>query len=142
MNVKEYSTQEIREVIDGFESATIPLSDFKHDAHLMIAVSYLLELSFDEALLRMRAGLKTVLARNGIEGYNETITVFWMKYAKSFLSTATAGLTQAELTNLLLSECSGQWLINEFYSSELLSSEEARQFFVVPDLKPLPWGEA
>ena len=134
--------KEIRGVIDGFESATIPLSDFKHGAHLMVAVSYLLELSFDEALLRMRAGLKTVLARNGIEGYNETITFFWMKYVQSFLSTATTGLTYMELTNLLLSKCNGQKFINEFYSSELLSSEEARQFFVVPDLKPLPWGEA
>ena len=138
--MKEYSIKEIKEVIDGFESATIPLSDFKHTAHLMVAVSYLLELSFDEALLRMRAGLKTILARNGIEGYNETITVFWMKYVQSFLSTATAGHAKAELTNLLLSKCTGQRFINEFYSSELLSSQETRQSFVEPDLKPLPWG--
>jgi hypothetical protein len=126
-------------MIDRFESATIPLSDFKHGAHLMVAVSYLLELSFEDALSRMRAGLKTILARNGIDGYNETITIFWMKYARSFLLTATAGLTSAELTNSLLSECSGPWLINEFYSSELLTSEKARQFFVEPDLRPLPW---
>jgi len=85
----------------------------------MVAVSYLLESSFDEALLRMRTGLKAVLARNGIEGYNETITVFWMRYTKSILSAATAGLTQAELTNLLLSECSGPWWINEFYSKRV-----------------------
>jgi hypothetical protein len=140
MNVKEYSNKEINEVIDGFESATIQLSEFKHSAHLMVAMSYLSELSFDEALLRMRAGLKTILERNGIEGYNETITFFWMKYVQSFLSTATTGLTHVELTNLLLSKCNGQKFINEFYSSELLSSEEARQFFVEPDLKPLPWG--
>ena len=140
--MKEYSNKEIREMIDGFESATIPLSDFKHVAHLMVAVSYLLEFSFDEALSRMRAGLKTILARNGIEGYNETITVFWMKYAQSFLSTATTGLTDVELINVLLSKCDGQRLINEFYSSELLSSQEARQRFVEPDLKPLPWGDA
>jgi hypothetical protein len=131
--------EQIHAVIGGFESATVSPSEFSHASHMTVAAAYLLELPFQEALSRMRDGLRRLLKLNGLEGYNETITVFWFLYVMNFIAEAGHGLDQLELTNRLLASCSGSALIKSFFSAELLSSEVARAEWVEPDLKPIPW---
>jgi hypothetical protein len=131
--------EQIRAVINGFESATVSPSEFSHASHLTVAAAYLLELPFQEALSRMRDGLRRLLELNGLEGYNETITVFWLLYVMNFIVEAGHGMDQLELTNRLLASCSGSALIKSFFSAELLSSEIARAEWVEPDVKPIPW---
>jgi hypothetical protein len=134
------SIEQIRAVIEGFEQAIVSPSDFSHAAHMTVAAAYLLESPFQEALSRMRDGLHRLLELNGLEGYNETITVFWLLYVMNFIKEAGHGLDQLELTNRLLAGCSGSTSIRSFFSAELLSSEIARGEWVEPDIQPIPWG--
>jgi hypothetical protein len=107
---------------------------------MTVAAAYLHDLPFQEALSRMREGLHRLLKLNGLEGYNETITVFWFLYVMNFMKETGEGLDQLELTNRLLASCSGAALIKSFFSAELLSSEAARAEWVEPDLQPILWG--
>jgi hypothetical protein len=67
------------ELVRQFEARTLPFAQWTHRAHVRVAFSYLRAHSFDEALLRMRTGVKAYNAANKVpesptSGYNETTT--------------------------------------------------------------------
>lgn len=136
------SDTEIEAIVSGFESCSMPDDDFSHSAHMMVALSYLhlSQLSVAEARDRMRAGLYRFLDYygNDRQKYNETITLFWIKLVRGFLDRAdTRERPLAELANELAASYPDSKLIYDYYSKELLSSDEARTSWVEPDLKPL-----
>jgi hypothetical protein len=136
------SDKEIEAIVHGFESCEMPDSDFGHRAHMMVALSYLhlSQLSVAEAAERMRIGLYRFLDYygNDRQKYNETITLFWIKLVRAFLNRAgTTARPLAALANSLAASYPDSRLIYDYYSKELLSSNEARTSWVEPDLKPL-----
>src|SRR5690349_848635 len=65
-----------------FEAAAIPSEAWTHRDHVRVALLYLRELSFPQALDRLRTGIQTLNRVNGVKdtptsGYHETITVAW-----------------------------------------------------------------
>ena len=55
MKTREFANDaEVATLVDAFETATIPPSQFTHAAHIAVALSYLETLPLTGALARMR----------------------------------------------------------------------------------------
>jgi hypothetical protein len=131
--------EEVLEVVRSFESCELPAAEFNHREHLLVALCYLLRMSDAEALARLRTGIGRYVAAHGINPnlYHETITVFWMKRVRAYLTHEGARRGLADLINGLAAEFGSSRLIFDYYSKELIDSERARRELVGPDLKPL-----
>lgn len=137
--IRYQTVDEINSVVRGFEECSIQPSAFTHRAHLTVALRYLLESpAQDEAAARMRVGLKRLLAQYGHQhGYHETITLFWMERVRRNLDRADRTCSIVDLTNEMIESCGASSRINDYYSRERLASNDAREKWVEPDLKPL-----
>src|SRR5918912_1239755 len=93
----------------------------------------------DEALERMRQGLRRFIRARGIEPgvYHETLTVFWMRRVRAFVEQAERTRGLAELSNELVDACGDSRLVFEYYSKERLDSDKARAYWLDSDLRPL-----
>ena len=130
----------VEKLVRDFESCKLPLEGFKHRAHLSVTLFYLTQMSLPDATVRMRRGLQRFIAHHGVEGYNETITLFWLKLVERFLKAHDSPPGRPAFRALLdeLFENHGEsGLIFDYYTRELLMSEKARASWVEPDLKPL-----
>ena len=126
---------EIAALVKAFETCALSPDDFGHPAHLTVALWYLKHSRMTEATRQMRDGLFRLLAHFGLEGYNETITVFWMRLLRGRINDSTRSL--AELVNEVVPACVEAKAIFAYYSRERLSSAEAKRAWVEPDLQPL-----
>jgi len=138
-----YQTEaQIDEVVRGFESCTTDKSDFKHQHHLIVAVSYLRELTLEQAINKMREALLRFVDHHQVDRrkYNETITVFWFQFVAQAMSTVPPDMRVVEQCNQVIERFGNADLALDYYSRDLLFSERAREEFVEPDLKD--WREA
>ena len=121
----------------AFEAGAVTPAQFDHRAHVRVAWVYLQEAaSPDEALSRMRDGIRTFAAAAGVpQKYHETITVLWMR----LLAEARAAGASGELSDVLLEHpaLADKDLPLQYYSRDLLFSDEARAGWVEPDLRML-----
>jgi hypothetical protein len=133
------SDDEIRLLAEGFETCTLPDDDFDHSAHLAVAVWYLSNMTVEQATARMREGLLRFLAHYGVDPqkYNETITQFWVRRLDKLLSETDSNLPLAERANQTIERAGDSKLVFDYYSRELIFSDEARANWVQPDLKNL-----
>jgi hypothetical protein len=138
--VQHYENEsEIDEVVAGFESCTTAKEDFTHRSHLTVAVYYLHDLGQPRATDKMRAGLFRFLDHHGVgrEKFHETLTIFWIKTVRDFLVSLSPELSLLEKTNTTIESLSDSRLVFEYYSEELLRSDEAKNRWLEPDLKDL-----
>jgi hypothetical protein len=137
------SDDEILALVRGFENCTTLASEFNHAAHLMVTLSYLhlSRLTVTEATERIRFGLYRFLDHYGQDRqiYNETITLFWVKLVKSFLDRTDTTRSFRDIANEMLESFGSSQIIYYYYTKERLSSEEARNAWVEPDVKPLDY---
>ena len=121
-----------------FESCEFADSELTHGTHLTVALCYVSSLTEEEATERMRAGIFRFLDHHGVarQKYNETITVFWIRLVRSFLDGKQTDRLLADLANELLKTHGDSKIVFKHYSKEFVMSEEARERFVEPDLKP------
>jgi predicted transcriptional regulator len=131
---------EVESVVRGFEDCETQPSDFTHAAHLTVALWYLTQSGMSEAATKMRAHLLRFINHYKEQGYNETITVFWLRVVQSFMKAAPTGVggrSVTELANELTASYNDSRLIYDYYSKELLSTQAAKADFVEPDLRLL-----
>ena len=130
---------EVEEVVRRFEDCELSPEEFKHRPHLTVALSYLLRFSEEEALARMRRSILGFIEHHDIprEVYHETLTVFWVRRVRAFVSREGRGRTLRELANELARACGDPRLVHEYFSEALIKSEAARVGWVEPDRKPL-----
>jgi hypothetical protein len=132
---------EIERVVRGFEDCETRPEDFTHGAHLTVALWYLNRLGMSEATAKMRRNLLRFINHYKEQGYNETITVFWLRVVRRFMEASTAGeaggRSMTEMANELTANYNDSRLIYDYYSKELLSTQAAKAEFVEPDLRPL-----
>lgn len=139
---RHYKTPtEIETFVRNFESGELPHALWTHAAHLTVALWYLVNHEWAEAVDLMREGIKRHNAANGIvmtrdRGYHETLTVFWMRYVSAFLANSDKEVSLLGLANELVASADRNRPL-EHYSRERLFSWEARLAWVEPDLRPI-----
>jgi hypothetical protein len=135
----EYFTDEaeLRALVRAFEMCTIHPAEFKHYQHLAVALWYVANFPFTEANERMRSGIQKLAAAYGKMGYHETITIFWLEMVRKFVAEARGEESMVSRANRLAAKFVDKNVINEYYSTELISSAKAKAAWVAPDLKPL-----
>jgi hypothetical protein len=141
--VATYRTSvEILRLVREFEACSLPRAGWTHHAHLLVALWYLMRHDYVEATRLIRDGIKRYNSASGIEttrtgGYHETITLFYTRVIRKFLSAANPDCTLASLAGSLLDSCGDKNLPLEYYSRERLMSGQARTGWLEPDRKAL-----
>lgn len=139
---KYRTIDEVEHRVRAFERCTLPRGEWTHQAHLLVALWYLSHYSQQEATNCIRRGIQQYNRANGIQatknsGYHETITLFWVQMVRQYLEVAGKNRSIVELANSLIQNYGNPHLTLEYYSRDLLMSQEARQSWVEPDLKSL-----
>jgi hypothetical protein len=132
------SEKDILNLLEQFESGTVPREDWGHPEHLIVALCYVTANDAETALAKMRSGIFNLLRSFKIDlskemPYHETLTVFWIRTIAEFAE-RTGGKSLVEKASELVAAYDKNYPLN-FYSRELLFSEEARANFVDGDLK-------
>ena len=133
-----YTTDaEIDRVVDDFESCQTGKDEFHHQQHIVVAVCYLASAPIEVATERMRSSLFRFLEHHKVDNrkYNETLTVFWLEMVVLELNKLPADVRLVERCNSMVATLNNPKLALDFYSQELLWSDEARARFVEPDLR-------
>src|SRR3982750_3826801 len=88
---KKYANEnDVLELVQAFENASIPRDEWKHAEHLIVALYYVSHFNVETAIEKMRSGILNLLA-DGFEidlvqetPYHETITVFWIRTVAAY----------------------------------------------------------
>jgi hypothetical protein len=127
---------ELSALVRAFETFTIHPAEFKHYQHLAVALWYVTHFPYHEASDKMRNGIQKLAAAYGKMGYHETITMFWLEMVRRFVAEAARSESMSSLANRLATKFVDKYVINEYYSAELLSSAKAKAEWVEPDVQP------
>lgn len=136
------SSDELRALVDAFESCTLTRAEWTHAAHVSVAVWYVMWCGKDEATARMRTGIQRLNAALGVPttptgGYHETITRFYVWLVSRELRNARIDASLADITNAIVQACDDRAIPRRYYSRDRLMSWEARTTWIEPDLRPL-----
>jgi hypothetical protein len=139
---KYRTIDEIERLVKAFERCTLPRCEWTHQAHLIVALWCLTHYSQLEATNFIRYRIQKYNLAHGIQttknsGYHETITLFWVQMVRQYLEVAGVNRSIVELANPLIQNYGNPHLTLEYYSRDLLMSQEARRSWVEPDLKSL-----
>ena len=120
------------ELINGFESCTLPNGSFHHPDHVHVVWSYLRGMTLPAALERFQASLKRFAAHHGKPGlYHETITCAYVVLVNQ---RRIAGETWEEFCDRNPDVLA--WrpsVLDRYYRRETLESDLAKRVFVLPD---------
>ncbi|HKP69855.1 MAG TPA: hypothetical protein VJV05_11275 [Pyrinomonadaceae bacterium] len=137
------NNKEIFDLVVAFEDRTLPRYSWTHHAHLAVATFYCSTLPFGMARNVMRDGIHWLNDRYGtpndaVNGYHETLTVFWLKRIWNFMDSRVGHNDIAGLVNEVIATFGNKDLPLQYYSSELLNSPKARREYYPPDLRLRP----
>ncbi len=136
-----YTEETITALAQDFINKSLPLVDWTHEAHLLVALWHLKHYSKAEATCYLRSRIisynEVVGTENGPRsGYHETLTLFWIWVIAEFLKKYDGDL--AELSSLFIkSKYADKRLPFQFYTKAKLISIEARASWVAPDRQAL-----
>ncbi len=131
--------------LGAFERADAADLTWNHRAHIRMAYLMLRAYRFDDAVARIRAGIKALNAAHGIvdtaeRGYHETVTVAWAHLVARAIRRV-GGRHDFETFTSLAPELLDKWAPLAHYTRDRIMSPEARAAFVPADFEPLPPGE-
>ena len=122
------------ELVRGFEAAN--LAAFPHADHVRLTTIYLRRHGRDETRRFLMEGLRRFATAKGVpEKFHVTITRAWMELVAEAIEHHAAADVDALLTACPL--LADKDALLTFYSRERLLSDEARQRWVPPDLRPI-----
>jgi hypothetical protein len=128
---------DIEAAVAQFEAGALPYAHWTHRAHLAVALVYAHRHAYDAALIRIRDHIN---AYNRIcgqpDGYNETVTVLFLRKVFAEASGARALPALPEELARLATLCTAEWVYRH-YSKERVWSAEAKARWLAPDLNPL-----
>ena len=129
------SQSDIAELAEKYEACPLPYKNWTHRAHLALALFYLKNLSLQDATDRIRNSIKIYNVKCGDgAGYNETITVLFMKKIFHELHQPESCPALEDELVCLLNICTVDWLYN-YYSKDLIWSDQAKHQWMEPDIK-------
>ncbi|MFL5328942.1 MAG: hypothetical protein ACJ8C4_08490 [Gemmataceae bacterium] len=128
---------EVTDMVARFEACDWPYPRWTHRAHLGVALCYLRDYPFDEALARVRHHIPLYnRTRGDPAGYHDTLTVLFLRRVARYLRDKPVCPPLAAAVEELAAECDMRWPLR-YYSLERLWSAEARAGWVEPDVRPL-----
>ena len=133
------------DLLRQFESLALPFAQWTHPAHVRVAFLYLRNHPFDDALSRMRAGVKAYNTANNVpesptSGYNETTTHAFLHLIAATMQ-AYGGVCPADSSDAFCDahpQLMTRHALRLFYSPQQRMHPLAKTQFVEPDLAPLP----
>ncbi len=133
-----YTLTQIEAVVKQFQDRTLPLTEWTHEAHLIVCCWHLLYHSVEESICLLRAGIISYNVAVGVDntikgGYHESITLFWIYVIAAFLEKQ-EGDEETKINSFLKSSTANKDLLFEYYSKELLLSTKGRAIWIAPDL--------
>jgi hypothetical protein len=134
---------DIDDLAARFQSCTIPKTEWTHAAHLTVGLWHVHEYGPDDALARLRRGIRRLNESHGgvntaTDGYHETITAAYVILLAQYLEVGPRELTLGDQAALLLaSPFAHRTALSAFYSRDRLMSVTARAEWVEPDVAPL-----
>ncbi len=140
--MNHYSKSEIDALMLRFEARELPKPEWTHEAHIVVAVWYIMQSDFEQALDIVRENItkhneSVGTINSDTDGYHETITKFWLMVAKAFVE-ENEFTDKYEAINALIDSRYGKSDYPfEYYSKENLFSVKARHNWIEPDLKKL-----
>jgi hypothetical protein len=130
------------EFLQRFVTSAIAEACWSHRDHVRMAYLFLRDLPFEQAVERMRSGIRALLRAQGIvetpeRSYHETITVAWARLIQCALQ---AYGSEHDFASFIAQHrhFESKTLLRLYYSRARISSADARRSFVEPDLAPLP----
>jgi hypothetical protein len=133
---------EIDAFLAAFEGCTLPKERWTHGAHLLTGACYVHGLGRDAALKKMRVCVRRYNESVGgqnteTSGYNETITVMWIRLLDGLLREVGV-MGRAEFAKLAVERFVGEKdVFRRYYDFDVVGSVEARREWVAPTLLEL-----
>jgi len=134
--MKYKTDKDLWALLRSFESGTVSRDEWGHAEHLIVAYLYVSENELDAAFEKMKRGILNLLTAFGIDTvkempYHETLTVFWMRTIHNFANEK-KGEPMIEACREMISKFDKDFPL-EYYSKDLLFSDDARARFVPPE---------
>ena len=132
----------IEDLVERFLLAQVPRAEWTHEAHLTVGAWHVATFGVDEAVNRLRTGIRRLNESNGVantptSGYHESITRAYAVLLDAFLRTFPPETPlEVRVEALLQSRLAHREALFVFYSRETLISPRARAEWVHPDLIP------
>ena len=139
----EFTEQQIESIYSGFKNKTLSKVEWTHKAHLIVAACFLLDFSLEKTVPLIREGIKEYNVASGgvntdLDGYHETITMFWVIKINEFLSNYHDKSDREKIINeMLAGDFVQRNLPFNYYSEVPLCSTMARHNWIIPDLQEL-----
>jgi hypothetical protein len=131
---------DVHELAERFERCAVPKSEWTHQAHLAVGLWHVDRYGPDEALTRLRSGIRRLNESHGgantaTDGYHETITRAYVVLLDQFLRHCPGDMPlDARVRRLLDSPLAERDVLFRFYGRERLLSTRARAEWVEPDV--------
>lgn len=126
-----------------FIACEIPHAEWTHLAHLAVGTWHVQRYGPDEALARLRVGIRRLNDSHGTpnsntRGYHETVTRAYVELLAEFLSRCPAEMDlDGRVARVIESPLAERNVLLRFYTQERLMSSHARAEWVAPDVVPL-----
>jgi hypothetical protein len=127
-----------QQFLQQIETVTINPELFTHEAHIRMAWLYLNKFDHETALQQISSAIKGIDAKyaGGVK-YHHTITLVFANTMAALMKGSTHNTWQ-EFVDLNAGLSISKKFLGDYYSDELLYSDEAKTQFIAPDKKPLP----
>lgn len=134
-----YPIEKAEKLVAQFMDCSLPADEWDHGGHLVMGL-YMNAKHGDTAYAEIKKHLQQYVKSLGKNGYHETMTQFWLWAIRHFRKDIEDGLTwtQTNLDDLIFDDhLTRRNLWQDYYSDELMMSEQAKKEFVAPDKKAL-----
>jgi hypothetical protein len=134
---------DVEKLVARFHAGAIPRQEWTHTAHLAIGLWHVARFGPDEALARLRSGIRKLNESNGVpnsasDGYHESITRAYVVLLAEFLGTCPEPIQVEECARALgRTRLADRAVLLTFYTKQTLMSVRARAEWVEPDREPL-----
>ena len=139
----DYDIADLDEFARQFAMKEIPARLWTHGAHLAVGLWHVNRHGADEALRRLRQGIRSLNEHHGKQntesaGYHETITRAQVALLADFLARCDSAAPLLErYAQLMASPLADRNVLLRFYSRGRLMSNHARAVWAGPDLAPI-----
>ena len=141
--VTSLAEADLQDLAARFAAATIPKAEWTHAAHLAVGLWHVDRYGPEEALTRLRAGIRRLNDTHGTlnsatSGYHETVTRAYVVVFADLLAVGAPAMPLAErLRAVLEGPLGARDLLLNYYSRPKLVSPRARESWEEPALRPL-----